>query len=513
MMKAISALLLSVLALSAYAADNEQQTDASALDVVSWSADGLTPMTMMHEGKAFPCQPFRMKKAAEEEHEFAWLEVTTTHGGELAELLGDKNTEIDSLVVNGPINAADIKTLFRSSLYGYLAAINLEGAVIENNEIPDNAFYDRDEQYVDDEKNGETFYYIVLRRIILPEGLERIGNSAFCSALVLEDVQFPSTLREIGERAFMNARIKMNPLVIPEGVETIAEGTFSFCPNLTGQVVLPSTVKEILLGAFYNTPITSINFPEGLEKIGETAFEFCRLKEVSIPNSCLDFGRADIGWNFAGNHELEKIHLPEGMTEIPAGFLMNAFKLREVNIPNTVKHIGWRAFTLCTSLKRLELPLGVQSLGDEALEDLESLECVVFPASMKSLGERSCADWNNIKEIYCAATEPPVCDSKNGGSFAGYGFPEGTQTPIVYIPTGTMDKYFDKEQNGAGWGGFWNFVEIDPSEFPVTAIGTPAITENRADKVDDRIYDLQGRRVETLQKGHIYVSKGRKFVF
>ena len=513
MMKTISTLLLCMLTSLLYAANEEQQLNAYVSCNVSWSTDGQIPEAMIHEGKGIQCQPFRMKKATEEEHKFTWMEVTTTHGGELAELLGDKNTKIDSLVVNGPINAADFKTLFRSSLYGYLSVINLKEAIIENNEIPDYAFFDRDEQFVDDEKNGMTFYYIVLRRIILPEGLKRIGNNAFFSTLALEDVQLPSTLREIGEAAFINSRIKMNPLIIPEGMSTIAPSTFSFCSHLIGQVVLPSTMKEIQREAFYNTPITAINFPEGLEKIGETAFQGCRLKEVSIPNSCLDFGRADIAWTFADNFYLEKIRLPEEMTEIPSGFLYNALKLREISIPHTVKNLEWRALSQCFSIKRLEFPLGVQSIGEEALEFMDSLECVVFPASMKSLGALSCGHWDNIKEIYCAAMEPPVCDPKGGGPFEGYKFPHGTLTPIVYIPTGTMDKYFDKTQNGAGWGGFWNFVEIDPSEFPATAIATPAITENHADKTENHIYDLQGRRVTTPQKGHIYVSKGRKFVF
>lgn len=81
--------------------------------------------------------------------------------------------------------------------------------------------------------------------------------------------------------------------------------------------------------------------------------------------------------------------------------------------------------------------------------------------------------------------------------------------PTVYVPVGTADKY----RNAEGWRDFHYFVEIEQSEFPVTAIGTPAITETRADKADNVIYDLQGRRVENPQKGHIYISKGQKFVF
>ena len=501
LMKAISAFFLSVLALSAYAAGVPKD---DAADVVNKFVDGLVPATMTLGDNTFECHPFRMKKAAEEEHEFTWMEVTTTHGGELKELLGDKLEDLDSLVVNGPINEEDFNTMWKSSLYGYLSVIDLGHATVEDGVVPDYAFYGKEQEV------GDKFYYIALRRIILPEGVTRIGNYAFYGALVLEEVNLPSTLHKLGQYAFYANKIKTSPLVIPEGIEEIMDETFCKCYRL-GEVVLPSTIKKIGEEAFAYTSLSAINLPEGLESIGWQAFWDTHLKEVTIPNSCLDFG--EIGWNFAMNRYLEKIHLPEGMTEIPWGFVCNDTALVEINIPHTVKHIGERALAQCPNLKSLELPLGVQSLGKQALEHLEGLESIVFPASMKTLGAESCGYWENIKEIYCAATEPPVCDPAKAGPFTGYDFPDGLQTPTVYIPMGTMDKYFDSRQNGAGWGGFWNFVEIDPSEFPVTAIGTPAITENRADKADNVIYDLQGRRVENPQKGHIYVSKGKKFVF
>lgn len=152
----------------------------------------------------------------------------------------------------------------------------------------------------------------------------------------------------------------------------------------------------------------------------------------------------------------------------------------------------------------------MQSLGEEALAGLDSLECIVFPASMTSLGTESCAQWRDIKEIYCAAMEPPVCDPTDGGVFSGFGFPDGFDTPVVYIPKGTINKYKDTSHNCMGWEKFWNYVEIDPSEFPTTAIDFPAIVETQSK--DNSIYDLMGRKVERPQKGNIYIQNGKKFV-
>lgn len=240
--------------------------------------------------------------------------------------------------------------------------------------------------------------------------------------------------------------------------------------------------------------------------MGDCAFWQCNLKEVSLPSTCRDFG---LGFQFGFNTKLEKMHLADGMTEIPDYFAVDCFKLRDVNIPHTVTHIGARAFQLCLSLKSLELPLGVQSLGEGALSALDSLEQIVFPASMKTLGVNSCEMWNSIQKIYCAAIEPPVCvmNNENESPFNGYG--KNLTEPTVYVPVGTADKY----RNAEGWRDFHNFVEIEQSEFPVTAIYSAAITEIDGEESYDNVYDLQGRKVNTPQKGHIYVSKGRKFTF
>ena len=395
--------------------------------------------------------------------------------------------------------------MWDASLHGNLSVINLENAVVENNAIPDNAFYHANEQYEGD--SNERFYYIALRRIILPDGLEKIGNSAFYQAYALRQVNFPSSLRYLGEYAFNATKLEINPLVIPEGVEEISKYAFAFCHKLKGKVVLPSTTKSIGEWAFYGCPITSINFPEGLESIGRNAFWQCDLREVTLPGSCR-FSKW--GGQFGLNWHLEKITFADGPTEIPNDFVTNCVRLREVNFPHTIKHIGDHAFYLCSSLKRLEFPLGMQSLGEEALAGLDSLECIVFPASMMSLGTNSCAYWRDIKEIYCAAMEPPVCDPTDGGVFSGFGFPDGFDTPVVYIPKGTINKYKDTSRNCMGWEKFWNYVEIDPSEFPTTAIDSPAIVETLSK--DNSVYDLMGRKVERPQKGNIYIQNGKKFV-
>ena len=223
--------------------------------------------------------------------EIKFKDVTLSKSGTLASTLGDEINEIDSLVVRGPINAEDFHTIWRCSFYGGLTVANLEYAQIEGNKIPKNAFWYQSEQYT---PGSEYIDCIILRRIILPEGLVEIGEGAFCYAINLENVNFPSSLRTIKKRCFSDCiSLNVNPLIIPEGVEEIGYMAFVNCKSLTGRVSLPTSLNKINGGAFFSTKITECNFPDGLEEIGDAAFYAARLKEAIIetdnfPSSGID---------------------------------------------------------------------------------------------------------------------------------------------------------------------------------------------------------------------------------
>lgn len=195
-------------------------------------------------------------------------EVATEKAGDLAALLGDEINSIDSLSVRGPINDADFNTLWSGTYNGRTKVINLENAVVENGKIPEQAFFHNEQVF-----QTEGYIKVIkLEKIILPEGVHKIGKMAFAYAYNLQTISFPSSLRELDEAAFSNCiRLNVTPLVFPEGFEKIGSEAFVYDEKLK-DVVLPSTIKEIGDAAFFQTHITSINFPEGLELIGNSAF-------------------------------------------------------------------------------------------------------------------------------------------------------------------------------------------------------------------------------------------------
>lgn len=439
--------------------------------------------------------PFRSNNADEVREQPVYLNVTTTAAGQLAEKVGDDINNVDSLIVNGPINDTDFYTLWSGTFYGRLSVINLENAEIINGVIPEWAFCRPKEQVIDG-----YIYSIGLRRIIFPEGLKVIGQSAFNFVDNLKYINIPTSLQRIERSAFENCwLLKTNPLVFPEGFEKLEERAFMNCSELKGSVVLPSTIKEIGALAFYLSKITSINFPEGLEEIGNKAFFDCRFKEVVISNPNIIWsGESQFGWNL----KLEKISLPEEMTYIPPRFLEFCIELKDFRIPSDVKVIKSGAFNECYNLQKLELPAGLEEIEDQAFSECNALEEIVFPASLKTLGAESCTNWTNIKRIYSMAAEPPVCKvNMNSGATPFY---PGTPNNIpVYVPTGTAEKY----RNAKGWDYFTNFIETD--DFPTSTINDINIEQQESKQ---GIYDLSGRKVTTTEKGKVYIINGKKVI-
>lgn len=406
-----------------------------------------------------PKWSIKAPKAIDGNSDFNSMDITS-HGGDLAKLLGDNIYKVDSLVIRGTVDDVDFHTLWDASFNGKLSVINMENAEVKNGIIPEDAFWHSEQLNI---KEGY-ITLIHLRRIILPNGIKRIEDSAFSYVVNLEDINIPSELQYIGPSAFEQCEnLKADSLVFPEGFEKLDRAVFASCTSLTGKVVLPSAIKEIGEAAFWRAKISSINFPEGLEKIGDAAFYGCRLEEAYLPNSCQDLGI----FAFQLNIKLKEMHLPDGIERIPDNLADACTSLSHVNIPSSVKSIGKEAFQNCCSLNDVELPLGLESIEKDAFQSCHAFSQLVFPATLNFLGEECCTYLTGLKRIYCMASEPPVCEvSKlNIGytPFGGYDSPSTPNDIPVYVPVGAAEKY----RKAWGWDYFTNFIETD--DFP-TAI-------------------------------------------
>ena len=133
-------------------------------------------------------------------------------------------------------------------------------------------FYWSDIRYIDNFNaddwivEGEDYGYMYMNpvhTIILPEGLQEIGDFALTNARHLEQI------------------------TIPAGVTRIGESAFEECRSLESVTFAGKALREIDDWAFYNChSLKTINIPEGVTSIGKAAFFDCAyLKEITLPSS------------------------------------------------------------------------------------------------------------------------------------------------------------------------------------------------------------------------------------
>ena len=105
--------------------------------------------------------------------------------------------------------------------------------------------------------------------VTIPEGYDRVGDEAFANSSIT-NIEFPTTLTLIGERAFYNCS-NITSLTLNEGLENIGKKAFMDIQKLTA-LNFPSTLKIIHDEAFRNCYVYDLKFNAGLKFIGKGAF-------------------------------------------------------------------------------------------------------------------------------------------------------------------------------------------------------------------------------------------------
>ncbi len=336
-------------------------------------------------------------------------ETNVTTIGEHAFQYCDKLTEIEV-----PASATDIKDLAFTMMKG-LTKIT----VAEENPV----FSSFDGVLF---KNHVLIYYPAGKAsttYAVPEGTTEIANDAFKvvwdnKTAPLNDVTFPTTLKKVGDRAFMQTNLEkvtissdiefgiyaydgcknLKEIVIAEGVTEIPKALF-FGAESVEKVSLPSTLKHIGDYAFdrlgYNLAkqgkTVAINFPEGLETIGEDAFVLAGIKNLTLPSTLTKLGDRAFYLSYIETLDFA----PNAKIESIGPYAFNHCKqLASVKLPTSVKKLETGAFSHCYALKSIDLPNSITTLEDFVFAG-SALESITLPESIKTMGAgtfKNCLD-------------------------------------------------------------------------------------------------------------------------
>ena len=131
-----------------------------------------------------------------------------------------------------------------------------------------------------------------VKKIIIPDGVEKIDDNAFYNCYGLENIVIPNSVTSIGWFAFNDCRA-LKEITIPSGVTSIGQLAFVYCSSLQ-KVTIPNSVTSIGNSAFSScSSLQEVIIPNSVTSIGYDAFNKCTsLKEVIIPNSVTSIGAA-----------------------------------------------------------------------------------------------------------------------------------------------------------------------------------------------------------------------------
>ena len=139
----------------------------------------------------------------------------------------------------------------------------------------------------------------------------------------------------------------LESVVLPDGIEIIGESAFDGCTKLTS-VNCPNTVNTIGRYAFCDTSITEFLISRNIKKVGEGAFSGCDIERFDFPNTDIEVNTNGL---FSHCTCLTHVSLPDCITEIMEDCFSCCKMLEDVNMPKNLKSIEDWAFQGCRKIK------------------------------------------------------------------------------------------------------------------------------------------------------------------
>ena len=161
--------------------------------------------------------------------------------------------------------------------------------------------------------------------LIIQEGVQKIGNSAFSGCSKLQSVALPNSLTDMEDCAFTHCK-KLTDITFSNNLTIIPSEAFRECDALQS-IVIPGSVKTIDSYAFYICPnLTSVTLCEGVTKIKQEAFGHCyTLSSITIPESVTYIGKSAFT-----STALASISIPASVTELADETFYYCYNLTQI---------------------------------------------------------------------------------------------------------------------------------------------------------------------------------------
>lgn len=255
-------------------------------------------------------------------------------------------------------------------------------------EIADNAFY----------------FCENLKAVNLSEGLEKIGNAAFGECASLEEVSLPASLGQLGEGAFLSCK-SLRKVSGTAAVAEISNYTFSGCESLT-EFIMAEGLETVGNYAFYGCRAYALSaLPDTLERIGAHAFD-----QTAWGGAQLPAGLSEIGdFAFANIASLKNVLIPDSVTEMGEGVFYSCTGLESITVGNGVTNIDDECFYGCISLESAVIGTSVVKIDDAAFYNCCDLISVNIPDGVTLIRDYAFYGCKSLTEINTGKNTKKIC--------------------------------------------------------------------------------------------------------
>ncbi|MBQ6018820.1 MAG: leucine-rich repeat protein [Clostridia bacterium] len=215
-----------------------------------------------------------------------------------------------------------------------------------------------------------------INKVIIGNGIENVSDGAFNQCTNLTTAILPGSIKSIGKFAF--AYTGLEEISIPSNLEVIDSSAFA-CAALTS-LELPGSVRQVNSSAFLENDIETLELSEGLESIGRLAFSQNSLTALEIPDSVISIGKSAFSHNNIGT-----LTIGTGLPALSENVFSDNSALASVVIPSNITEIKNGAFIRCADLENVQLNEGITIIGDGAFSNT-AIEEIRLPESLITLG-------------------------------------------------------------------------------------------------------------------------------
>ena len=272
-----------------------------------------------------------------------------------------------------------------------------------------------------------------IKKIVVKEGVTSIGSYAFSFDVHVTDVTLPSSLKTIGNDAFLGC-YGLTSVVIPEGVTSVGAYAFEQCSAIK-TITVPASATKFGDHAFdtreyydgsYHTQLTDIYYGGSMGQWYDAGGGDAALTDVTVhfngttgdtigggqcgdnafwkldkdytltiygTGAMYDYPTGDgdswwTDWNLPWKYcydMIRRVVVEEGVTYLGVESLSKLRNATALSLPSSLISIG-RAALCGFGGTEIVVPDKVTSIGDFAFNDCDNLQTITLPAGLQSIG-------------------------------------------------------------------------------------------------------------------------------